>query len=119
MPLIAFIQYASSKYGQRIGDLTANTIVVRTKKKVAVTDTVFMHLQDNYEPLFQQVMRLSDKDINSVKKVLELTQKNRHDDLALRIANKVKDKFEITTNLSPVEFLETLLKDYNFLTRNG
>ena len=108
----------NSKKQQRLGDLLAHTLVISTTKKQSISDTVFLDVEQTYIPSFPQVMQLSDRDINALKGILD-TAKKRHDyDLAEMATEKIKSHLKIDTTLSPYDFLETLLKDYNYLSAN-
>jgi uncharacterized RDD family membrane protein YckC len=103
-----------SARSQRIGDILAGTIVIYTRNRTSWEDTVFTEVEDNYKPLYPQVMQLSDKDLNSLKTIIENTKKSNHHDTALRIADRIKTKFSISSDQDSLDFLETLLKDYNY-----
>ena len=65
-----------TKKSQRLGDLAAGTIVVDTKTFMSVNDTIFIPVDNrNYKPVFPEVMRLSDNDINTIKTVLTQARK--------------------------------------------
>ncbi|HEX6334225.1 MAG TPA: RDD family protein [Flavisolibacter sp.] len=103
---------------QRLGDILAHTMLITTKSRESITDTIFLDVSDKYVPSFPQVMQLTDKDINSLKGILD-TARRRHDfDLAQMAAEKIKAHLRINTSLSPFDFLEILLKDYNYLSTN-
>lgn len=105
----------TTKKGQRLGDLLAHTLLISTRHEGAFEDTVFTHVDETYIPRFPQVMQLSDRDMNSIKSLLD-TAARRHDyELADRAAAKIKNHLGIQTDCSAFEFLETLLKDYNYL----
>jgi uncharacterized RDD family membrane protein YckC len=108
----------ASKKNQRLGDMLANTLLIRTTEKHSITDTVFLNINENYVPSFPQVMRLSDRDINSLKGILDTARKRGDYDLAEMASNKIRNHLQIQTNLSPFDFLEVLLKDYNYLSAN-
>ena len=61
--------------GQRIGDILAHTILIRTNAQGSIEETVFQEVADNYIPSFPQIMQLSDKDINAIKSILETARK--------------------------------------------
>ena len=42
----------SSKKGQRLGDMLAHTMLIRTTQKSNIEDTIFLHVQDNYYAFF-------------------------------------------------------------------
>jgi uncharacterized RDD family membrane protein YckC len=108
----------ASKKNQRLGDMLANTLLIRTAEKHSITDTVFLNINENYVPSFPQVMRLSDRDINSLKGILDTARKRGDYDLAEMASNKIRNHLQIQTTLSPFDFLEILLKDYNYLSAN-
>lgn len=106
----------SSKKGQRIGDFLAHTILIRTSSKANIEETVFQEVADTYVPSFPQIMQLSDRDINSIKSILE-TAKKKHDfNMAFMASEKIKAHLNIQSSSSPFEFLDLLLKDYNYLS---
>lgn len=101
---------------QRLGDLAAGTVVVNTKSKLTVEDTVFMEInKTDYKVMFPEVMRLSDRDINTIKSVLTQANKRSSYEMCNRVSMKVKDVLKITTDMHSDQFLEKLLEDYNYL----
>jgi uncharacterized RDD family membrane protein YckC len=101
---------------QRIGDIVAGTVVINTQSKLTVNDTIFTHIaEDNYKVMFPEVMRLSDRDINTVKNVLLQAQKSRNYDMLNRVAFKVQDVLKVSSDMYAEEFLDKILQDYNYL----
>lgn len=114
--LIVVIIIAVSKKSQRLGDLAANTVVVNTRSLLTVHDTVFMDISGkDYKVKFQEVLRLTDRDINTINNVLSYYNKTHKPDTAIRVARKVQDVLKINTDMYAVDFLEKLLADYNYL----
>ena len=106
----------SSRKNQRLGDILAHTILVRTKARGSMEETVFMEVADNYVPSFPEIMRLSDKDINAIKSILDTARKKGDFKLAAMASEKIKSHLKINSLMSPYDFLDTLLKDYNYLS---
>jgi uncharacterized RDD family membrane protein YckC len=106
----------SSKKGQRIGDLLAHTILIRTNTRSNIEETVFQEVADSYVPSFPEIMRLSDKDINAIKSILETARKKSDFNMAFNASEKIKSHLNINSPMSPFDFLEVLLKDYNYLS---
>jgi uncharacterized RDD family membrane protein YckC len=101
---------------QRLGDLAAGTVVVNTKTKLSIDDTIFMEVRKtDYKVSFPDVMRLSDRDINTIKSVITQAYKTGSYDMCNRVAMKVKDVLKINTDMHPDQFLEKLMEDYNYL----
>lgn len=101
---------------QRVGDLVAGTIIIDRKNRTSWQDTVFTELETGYHPKYPQVMQLSDKDVNTLKGIIGAVKKNNNYDLSMRIAERIKSKLNIQSDQDSLDFLETLLKDYNYYT---
>ena len=104
---------------QRIGDLLAGTILIDLKNSTSWQDTVFTELESNYQPRYPQVMQLSDRDINTLKSIIQSVRKRNDYELSMRIAERIKSKLKMETDQDSLEFLQTLLKDYNFYSTNN
>ncbi len=114
--VVVLIFIAVSKKNQRLGDIAANTVVVNTQSPFSVNDTVYMQINDmNYSVTFPEVLKLSDRDINTIKNVVSLYHKEYNTETCDRLALKVQEVLEIHSNMYSINFLETLLADYNYL----
>jgi len=114
--IVCVIVIAVTPKNQRLGDLAAGTVVVNTKTNLSVYDTIFMEINNtNYKVTFPSVMRLSDRDINTIKGVVTQANKSGNYEMCNRVAMKVKDVLKINTDMHPDQFLEKLLEDYNYL----
>ena len=105
--------------GQRLGDLAANTTVVKLKAYAKLDDTILHTTPAQYDIKFPEVNLLSDKDIAIVKEVIDLNYKQPDLVMYERILHKTKEAIErktgISSSLHPLVFLDTLLKDYNYM----
>lgn len=116
--LTGFIVFVSSKYNQRIGDIVAGTTVVLKKLPYNLSDTIFQELDTkSYQITFPDVMRLSDKDINIINNILKQHYKSSIHTHLNTVANKIKSVLNISTDMEDDMFLETLMRDYNYLSR--
>lgn len=114
--IVVVIIIAVTNKNQRLGDLAANTVLVSTEIKSSIHDTIFMEVSTkNYEVLFPEVMKLSDRDINTIKTVLNDMYKTQRYKTGFRIADRIKNVLKIQTDLDVDLFLERLIADYNFL----
>jgi uncharacterized RDD family membrane protein YckC len=105
-----------SHKNQRLGDMLAGTVVVNTKSALTLDDTVFMQIdKTDYKVMFPEVMRLSDRDINTIKGVLTQANKRNNYDMSHRISLKIKEVLQINSDMRVDQFLEKLLADYNYL----
>lgn len=107
---------ALTNKSQRLGDMAAGTILINTKTKHILNETVFMVVEDNYTVQYAEVMKLSDRDLNTIKSIYNNLLKRYDNILANNISNKIQSVLNISTNQEPIDFIETVLKDYNFLS---
>src|SRR4051812_28074597 len=103
---------------QRVGDLVAGTILIDLKNRTSWQDTVFTEVESTYQPRYPQVMQLSDRDINTLKNIIETVKKRNDYDLSIKIAYRIQSKLKMTSDQDSLEFLQTLLKDYNYYSAN-
>jgi uncharacterized RDD family membrane protein YckC len=104
--------------GQRLGDIAADTTVLKTGKKHNFDQTVWMEVDENYQPRFPEAERLSDKDVLVIKEVLQATSNpgNQTDSsihLLINTRKAIEQKTNTESNLSDKEYLKTIMKDYN------
>ena len=111
-----FLLVVVSKKAQRVGDILANTLVINSKTASSLDGSIFMEVEDNYQPLFPDVMRISDKDLNIIKSILDNQKSYNKTELLNNVCLKVKNYLKIETELNNIEFLEHLLKDYNHIS---
>ncbi|AEV98357.1 hypothetical protein A4D02_22605 [Niastella koreensis] len=103
---------------QRVGDLVAGTILIDLKKRTSWQDTVFTEVESTYQPRYPQVMQLSDRDVNTLKNIIETVKRRNDYDLSIKIAYRIQSKLKMTSDQDSLEFLQTLLKDYNYYSTN-
>ena len=65
--------------------------------------------------MFPTVMKLSDRDINTIKTILTQAGKRNNYEMSHRVAMKIKEVLKINTDLQSNDFLIKLLEDYNYL----
>lgn len=107
------------KKHKRLGDLAAGTMVIVSRVKTDINDTVFFELEEAYQPRYQNVLRLSDRDMNIIKTILDTSVRQKNYELAERTSAKIRTALQINDYQHPVEFLETVLKDYNYLSNKN
>jgi uncharacterized RDD family membrane protein YckC len=119
-PLVGLIVMSTNKYHQRIGDIAANTYLVNSKEQAySIFDTIYAYssqYKDEYTPKFPEIMRLNDKDMTILKKVLEESESTYDEALAEKLAKHIKKILDIEADEENYVFLKQLLKDYNYLS---
>ena len=105
-----------SKNSQRLGDLAAGTLVIRLNPNISYAETVFTNIEEDYKPAFKKVPvnRLSDKDIELIKMVTKKARKKMDYEMVGVLFKKTISITGIETKMVPLDFLETIVKDYNY-----
>lgn len=121
--ILAALLISTTSKNQRLGDLTANTTVIRTRnyQRFRLEDILSINTLEDYQPRYPAVKQLSEQDMLLVKNVVTRYQTHRNeahravvDELVLRLQEILhieegpKDK---------IGFLKTLIRDYIVLTR--
>lgn len=114
---IALLTILLNGKGQRLGDLAAGTTVISEKKQFSIHDTLNVDVSEEYTPVFPQVTLLTDTDIQKIKVLFTTSKKQRNHKVIIKIYNKIISITEIQTDLTPEEFIETVIKDYNYYTQ--
>jgi uncharacterized RDD family membrane protein YckC len=114
--LAGLIMVLVTEKRQRLGDLVAGTTVVKTKPRSNIFQTLYVPTEETvYNPTYPEVINLSDSDMQLVKEVLINVQRSGNTMLALQMMNKIEQVLHITGKQEPVNFLYTVLADYNNL----
>lgn len=108
---------------QRLGDLAANTTVIRMKSTLhfQLKDILNIQSLENYEPKYPVVRQMSEPDMLLVKNVLnryQNWQNPAHADAIRNTVSVICQRLGIEEpNGNKIEFLKTLIRDYIVLTR--
>lgn len=115
--LIAVLCIAIGEKGQRLGDLVAGTTVVKLVEQAKVTASeIFVPQEVGYTTVFPQVVQLTENDIELVHRALEVNLESGNPKPVMAITEKIKSLMGIQTDLPPVKFLYTVIKDFQHLT---
>ncbi len=121
--LIGILFAGTSERRQRMGDAMANTIVIRNKSSMSYSlrDVLSIKSQDNYTPVYQNAIRLTDEDMLLIKNTIQRVRANPNTEtknFAVELANESARLIGLEeTPPKRLEFLQTLLQDYVVLTR--
>ncbi len=102
---------------QRIGDAAAGTIVISTKQNVKVSHTILEDIEEEYQPVFLNVTILSDKDVRLIKETYLIAKKSQDFKTLTALRKRIETVLGITSTLYDQQFIDTILKDYNFFTQ--
>jgi uncharacterized RDD family membrane protein YckC len=120
---ITSILVVSSAKGQRIGDVVANTAVVKTTARLNLTlnDLLALHENKTYTPKYLQARKLHEEDALLIKTALDRYRKfdnESHEEAIEQLATRIKEILNISTSEGDkMRFLQTVLQDYIILSR--
>ncbi len=106
-----------SEKHQRLGDAAAGTIVITNKRKVKISHTILEELEEDYQPVFINVTKLSDKDVRLIKETYRIAKRSNDFKTLTALRKKVENVLEVQSGLYDRQFLDTILKDYNYYTQ--
>jgi len=111
--IIAVLTVLITGKGQRLGDVVAGTSVVKLIQQQAVTSKeIFVTPENTYQPTFNQVIALSEQDIELIQQALEVNRTQGNSKPMLMAVDRVKSLLGVQTDMPPVKFLYTIVKDY-------
>jgi uncharacterized RDD family membrane protein YckC len=120
---LAVIVASTGEKKQRIGDIMADTVVVKMRNSQRFDLSYLLQLKssENHEVSYPNVTRFSDEDLLLIKNALirykkEASENNKQ--LVIDLANETAKQLELPeTPPKKIEFLKTVLQDYIVLTR--
>ncbi len=118
MGSISVLAILFSEKRQRLGDAAAGTVVISTKNKVKITHTILEEVEDTYEPKFIMVTKLTDKDVRLIKDTFIIAKRSRDFKTLKALRVKVESILETESDLYDLQYIDTVLKDYNYFTQS-
>ncbi len=120
---LATLFISASAQRQRLGDMTANTAVIRVKfsLRFRLEDILKINTREDYEPQYPEVRRLSEDDMLLIKTVISRYRKYpnaSHREVVRELVARLQTQLDLS-NIpeDKISFLKTLIKDYIVLTR--
>jgi uncharacterized RDD family membrane protein YckC len=117
--LIGLITMVVSKKVQRLGDMAAGTAIITLKNNVSINSTILEDIGDAYVPIYAQVIKLSDNDMRIIKDTFQLARSKGDYETLRKLREKIENVASIKNQSgNDVDFIKTVLKDYNFYTQS-
>lgn len=117
--LIGLVAMLVSNKTQRMGDVAAGTAVITLKNNISINNTILEEIGDAYQPIYPLVIKLSDNDMRIIKDTFLIAEKKNDTETILKLSRKIEAVTGIKNQSgNQIDFLRTILKDYNFYTQN-
>lgn len=114
---IGLLTILFSERRQRLGDAAAGTVVISTKNKTKVSHTILEDVEEAYQPKFTNVTLLTDKDVRLIKETYRIARKSNDFKTMTALRVKVDSILQTKSELYDIQYLDTVLKDYNYYTQ--
>ena len=116
---VGIVSIAISKKNQRVGDMAANTVVINLKDHAEFSQTILENIADNYQPKYPNVIKLSDNDARIIKDTFRIASNAKDYKTLIKLRKKIEEVTGINSEeKTDIEFIDRVLKDYNFYTQN-
>lgn len=117
---IAILVSMLTRNNQRIGDLLAGTVVVRVNPWISLDETILSAVHSDYIPVYPQIEDLTEEDATLINDTLTAykiaLKKGSSFSPVARLREVLIRKYNLSRpQQSDLEFLQTILKDYNQL----
>jgi uncharacterized RDD family membrane protein YckC len=116
-PAVGLISVILSDKGQSIGDAAAGTVVISTKQRVTISNTILEEISDDYTPVFSTVTNLTDKDARLIKETFQIAVKSGDFKTLNALRVKVESLLGTQSDYYDKQYIDVVLKDYNFYTQ--
>lgn len=116
--LIGLIAMLVSSKTQRMGDMAAGTAIITLKNNISIDHTILEEIAEDYQPVYPLVIKLSDNDMRIVKDTFQMAEKKGDAETIAKLSKKIESVTGIKNQSSnKIDFIKTVLKDYNFYTQ--
>ena len=115
----AFLAVVLSERSQRLGDMIAGTILIKTVvPRTSFQQTVLAPPvgDENYLVTFPEAAQLTDPEMQLIRDVVLTVRRTGNTMLAYHAAEKIKQTIRVQSMLEPMDFLRVLMNDYYHIT---
>jgi uncharacterized RDD family membrane protein YckC len=121
--VVGVVLIASTDKTQRLGDMAANTTVIkkRSSRQFQLMDILGIQNTETYEPMYPEVTRLNEQEMLLIKNAISRYQEfpnKAHQEAIVLLTERLTEILGLKdVPKGKIKFLKTLLKDYIVLTR--
>lgn len=114
---VALITAVFTEKEQRIGDIVAGTVVIKTEQRTQIKHVAFMPTQGEYSPVFSEAANLTEKDVALIQDVVNTYYTTNNAYIVQNMALKIKKHLGIAQppDMDDMQLLLTIIKDYSHL----
>ena len=72
---------------------------------------------DDYQPTFPQVTVFKDEEMQTIKELYDKAKRNANHNIIVSLDKRIKEVLGVQTSLQPIDFVDVIIKDYNYYTQ--
>jgi uncharacterized RDD family membrane protein YckC len=113
---LGLVVMAFTKNGQRLGDLLANTVLIKDSDIVEFNDLAITEIDQAYQAVLSrsQIEALKSTDIELIKKIIREAEQTMNYHILGKTYTKVKEVTQSDSDLLPIKFLRAVVQDYSY-----
>ena len=120
--ILAILTITASQKCQRLGDILADTCVIKVKEKPETSLASILKLNNlqDLTPTYPEIIKLTESEMMIIKESLDRFKQfpnTGHENSINTLVKTLEDLLQIQCKTDKIEFLNTLIKDYVVLTR--
>src|SRR5215210_4252331 len=116
--MIGIIMIAATEKKQRLGDLVAGTVLVKTTPRTQINNILFQPTDAaTYSITYPEVINLKDRDVQLIKEIILSVMRTGNLMLATRAQHKLEEILRLKSRHGDsISFLQSILADYHHIT---
>ncbi len=118
--LVGFLMIIFTEKNQRLGDFSANTVVVSLTDQASFSKTILENIKTDYKPTFANVIKLSDNDARIIKDTYTRVKVSKDYKTLIKLRTKIEEVTDINKpkDMNDIKFIDIVLKDFNYYTQD-
>jgi len=117
---LGFFVMLFNKKTQRFGDMAAGTAVISLRDNVSINHTILENIAEDYKPTYPSVIKLSDNDARIIKETFVSARASKDYQTLIKLRSKIMEVIGLKEmkHKTDIDFIDVVLKDYNYYTQN-
>ena len=116
--MVGLIVMLSSEKRQRVADIVAKTVVISTQVQYFNQRPDFERIMHEYQPVFSQVLQLSDKDVRIISQAYDRARAIDDIETIKKLRYKIEQAISQTNpSMNDRAYIETVLRDYHYFAQ--
>ena len=113
---VGLLSMITTRNTQRLGDLVAGTAVIKVRDIGSAK--AFKIPEPDYKVQHPEVKILTEEQVHLLRKAVKMYHDHQNSDAVEQLSLKLKEKLNVSSNLSHLAFLETIIQDYDHISLN-